>query len=85
MKEQRVGFINEAGAPGQFAGKVRRWLNGVRLHQRRKWSARSWRGGEERLGGGPVKRPDPLGLKCDTITSPRRLVTTFITSNSYRV
>jgi hypothetical protein len=32
-----------------------------------------------------VKRPDPLGLKCDTITSPRRLVTTFITSNSYRV
>jgi hypothetical protein len=34
---------------------------------------------------GDVKRPDPLGLKCDTITSPRRLVTTFITSNSYRV
>jgi hypothetical protein len=32
-----------------------------------------------------VKRPDPLGLKCDTITSPRRLVTTFITSNNYRV
>jgi hypothetical protein len=32
-----------------------------------------------------LKRPDPLGLKCDTITSPRRLVTTFITSNSYRV
>jgi transposase InsO family protein len=32
-----------------------------------------------------VKRPDPLGLKCDTITSPRRLVITFITSNSYRV
>jgi hypothetical protein len=32
-----------------------------------------------------MKRPDPLGLKCDTITSPRRLVTTFITSNSYRV
>jgi hypothetical protein len=29
-----------------------------------------------------VKRPDPLGLKCDTITSPRRLVTTFLTSNS---
>src|SRR5690242_1599486 len=25
-----------------------------------------------------VKRPDPLGLKCDTITSPRRLVNTFI-------
>jgi hypothetical protein len=25
-----------------------------------------------------VKRLDPLGLKCDTITSPRRLVNTFI-------
>jgi hypothetical protein len=35
----------------------------------------------------PVKHLDPMGLKCDTntITSPRRLVTTFITSNSYRV
>jgi hypothetical protein len=32
--------------------------------------------------GGEVKRPDPLGLKCDRITSPRRLVTTFLTSNS---
>jgi hypothetical protein len=32
-----------------------------------------------------LKRPDPLGLKCDTNTSPTRLVTTFITSNSYRV
>jgi hypothetical protein len=31
---------------------------------------------------GYVKRPDPLGLKCDTITSPRRLVNTFLTSNS---
>jgi myosin heavy subunit len=29
-----------------------------------------------------LKRPDPLGLKCDTITSPRRLVNTFFTSNS---
>jgi hypothetical protein len=29
-----------------------------------------------------VKRPDPLGLKYDTITSPRKLVTTFLTSNS---
>jgi hypothetical protein len=29
-----------------------------------------------------VKRPDPLGLKCDIITSPRRLVNTFLTSNS---
>jgi hypothetical protein len=29
-----------------------------------------------------VKRPDPLGLKCDTITSPRRLVTTFLAPNS---
>jgi hypothetical protein len=31
-------------------------------------------------GGNPalVKRPNPLGLKCDTITSPRRLVTTFL-------
>ena len=29
-----------------------------------------------------MKRPDPLGLKCDTITSPRRLVNTFLTSNS---
>jgi hypothetical protein len=25
-----------------------------------------------------LKRPDPLGLKCDTITSHRRLVNTFI-------
>ena len=31
---------------------------------------------------GILKRPDPLGLKCDTITSPRRLVNTFLTSNS---
>ena len=36
------------------------------------------------LGGGSgqssnhLKRPNPLGLKCDTITSPRRLVNTFI-------
>jgi hypothetical protein len=29
-----------------------------------------------------MKRPDPLGLKCETITSPRRLVNTFLTSNS---
>jgi hypothetical protein len=27
---------------------------------------------------GILKRPNPLGLKCDTITSPRRLVNTFI-------
>jgi hypothetical protein len=26
----------------------------------------------------PLKRPNPLGPKCDTITSPRRLVNTFI-------
>jgi hypothetical protein len=25
-----------------------------------------------------MKRPNPLGLKCDTITSPSRLVNTFI-------
>jgi hypothetical protein len=25
-----------------------------------------------------LKRPNPLGLKCDAITSPRRLVNTFI-------
>jgi hypothetical protein len=30
------------------------------------------------IAEGLVKRPDPLGLKCDTITSPRRLVNTFI-------
>jgi hypothetical protein len=29
-----------------------------------------------------MKRPDPLGLKCESITSPRRLVNTFLTSNS---
>jgi hypothetical protein len=29
-----------------------------------------------------MKRSDPLGLKCDTITSPRRLVNIFISSNS---
>jgi hypothetical protein len=28
--------------------------------------------------GGALKRPNSLGLKCDTITSPRRLVNTFI-------
>jgi hypothetical protein len=33
-------------------------------------------------GAGALKRPDPLGLKCDTITSPKRLVNTFISSNS---
>jgi hypothetical protein len=44
-KERRVGFIHEAEAPGQFAGKVRRWLNGFRLRLRRKRSAQSWRGG----------------------------------------
>ena len=27
---------------------------------------------------GSLKRPDPQGLKCDTITCPRRLVNTFI-------
>ena len=27
---------------------------------------------------GPGEAPNPLGLKCDTITSPRRLVNTFI-------
>jgi hypothetical protein len=27
---------------------------------------------------GVLKRPNPLGLKCDTITSPTRLVNTFI-------
>jgi hypothetical protein len=37
------------------------------------------------LIGYPLKRPDPLGLKCDTITSPRRLVNTFLTSNSTEV
>jgi hypothetical protein len=37
------------------------------------------------IRGDPMNPPDPLGLKCDTITSPRRLVTTFLTSNSYRV
>jgi hypothetical protein len=26
----------------------------------------------------PLKRPNPLGLKCDTITSPGRLVNAFI-------
>jgi hypothetical protein len=36
----------------------------------------------EEFSPGFVKRPDPLGLKCDTITSPRRLVNTFLTSNS---
>jgi hypothetical protein len=29
-----------------------------------------------------LKRPDPLGLKCETITSPKRQVNTFLTSNS---
>jgi hypothetical protein len=30
------------------------------------------------FGGRKMKRPNPLGLKCDTITSPRSLVNTFI-------
>jgi hypothetical protein len=30
------------------------------------------------ISKGVMKRPNPLGLKCDTITSPRRLVNTFI-------
>jgi hypothetical protein len=35
--------------------------------------------GERGVGAGKdMKRPNPLGLKCDTITSPRRLVNTFI-------
>jgi hypothetical protein len=34
--------------------------------------------GLRRSSGGHVKRPNPLGLKCDTITSPRKLVNTFI-------
>jgi hypothetical protein len=37
---------------------------------------------QQHLPAQQLKRPDPLGLKCDTITSPRRLVNTFITSNS---
>jgi hypothetical protein len=39
-----------------------------------------WTRGESRrvFRGRQVKRPNPLGLKCDTITSPRRLVNTFI-------
>jgi hypothetical protein len=32
----------------------------------------------ELLSSGSLKRLNPLGLKCDTITSPRRLVNTFI-------
>jgi hypothetical protein len=39
-KERRVGFIHEVEAPGRFAGKLRRGLNGVRLRRRRKRSAR---------------------------------------------
>jgi hypothetical protein len=38
--------------------------------------------GRDDISDEGVKRPDPLGLKCDTITSPRRLVNTFLTSNS---
>jgi hypothetical protein len=33
---------------------------------------------EAAIHGLYLKRPNPLGLKCDTITSPRRLVNTFI-------
>jgi hypothetical protein len=29
--------------------------------------------GQEADAGWMMKRPDPLGLKCETITSPRRL------------
>jgi hypothetical protein len=37
-----------------------------------------WFQRESEAARGVVKRPNPLGLKCDTITSPRRLVNTFI-------
>jgi hypothetical protein len=37
---------------------------------------------QKKVIGGKMKSPDPLGLKCDIITSPKRLVTTFFTSNS---
>jgi hypothetical protein len=36
------------------------------------------RPGMNTLCGGLLKCPNHLGLKCDTITSPRRLVNTFI-------
>jgi hypothetical protein len=36
------------------------------------------RGLNDRLQRKMVKRPNPLGLKCDTITSPRRIVNTII-------
>jgi hypothetical protein len=34
------------------------------------------------LGEGTLKHSNPLGPKCGTITSPRRLVNTFISSDS---
>jgi hypothetical protein len=37
-----------------------------------------WFQRESEAARGVVKRPNPLGLKCDTITSSRRLVNTFI-------
>jgi hypothetical protein len=32
---------------------------------------------EKKVHTRDMKHPNPLGLKCDTITSPRRLVNTF--------
>jgi hypothetical protein len=32
----------------------------------------------EECSRGSMKRPNPLGLKCDIITSPGRLVNTFM-------
>jgi hypothetical protein len=53
-------------------GEARRRLLKLLGEWQRSWVELVWR------GRSLVKRPDPLGLKCDTITSPRRLVNTFI-------
>jgi hypothetical protein len=42
------------------------------------WKRNQWRSRPHQLVTLCMKRPNPLGLKCDTITSPRRLVNTFI-------
>ena len=55
----------------EWAGRA---LAGEARHQARDVQRRIADDARARL----LKRPDPLGLKCDTITSPRRLVNTFI-------
>jgi hypothetical protein len=68
-------------APGGALSAVREFLHNPPSSTASLGAMRQWREDVDRLLGmahPSLKRPDPLGLKCDTITSPRRLVNTFI-------